>query len=625
MSSLLPSVQPRQAHGRVPIKAVKSLIWRLLTWQRLLIVALLVIHGGLLAWSGYRNSPGLDEVAHLPAGISHWELGRFELYRVNPPLVRMIAAIPLLFTDVKTTWDEFSENPLLRPEFSIGRQFFRNNGEIAFWYFTLARWACIPLSLLGGYVCFRWARELYGVEAGFVALTLWCFSPNILANAAMITPDAGAASLGILAGYCFWHWLKSPDWLKATGAGLALGAAELTKTTWIVLYGLWPLLWMIWRTSSSDAPTSRMQQGAGNDPIPDKAPIQQLLYILFLSVYVLNLAYGFEGSFRALNKYQFISRSLGGAEAHETPGNRFASWSIGRFPVPLPQNYVLGIDVQRHDFERKKWSYLRGEWKFGGWWYWYLYALAVKVPVGTMLLTILAAVVAICWRPLWLKWQDELVLIAPAAVVLVLVSSQTGFSRYLRYLLPMVPFCFVWISQAVRCVSRKRWGLAVLGGVALSWSVISSLVVHPHSLSYFNELAGGPLGGPAHLLDANIDWGQDLLNLKRWYAAHGEVRPLYLQYFGLIDPKDAGIVFKPIPKKPQQEGEPRVPWTHKLRPGWYAISVNDLYGYDRNGGHESYFAYLRDLKPVAMAGYSIYIYDLTSADIDRIATPNRMR
>ncbi|MEJ7640497.1 MAG: hypothetical protein WKF75_21635 [Singulisphaera sp.] len=47
-------------------------------------VALLSVHAGMLAWIGYRNSPILDEVAHLPAGISHWRFGTFDLYRVNP-------------------------------------------------------------------------------------------------------------------------------------------------------------------------------------------------------------------------------------------------------------------------------------------------------------------------------------------------------------------------------------------------------------------------------------------------------------------------------------------------------------------------------------------------------------
>jgi hypothetical protein len=55
----------------------------------------------------------------------------------------------------------------------------------------------------------------------------------------------------------------------------------------------------------------------------------------------------------------------------------------------------------------------------------------------------------------------------------------------------------------------------------LAWSVGSSLWYYPHSLSYFNELVGGPMGGPKHLLDSNIDWGQDLFYLKDWLDANG--------------------------------------------------------------------------------------------------------
>ena len=53
--------------------------------------------------------------------------------------------------------------------------FLKANGPKSFWLVTLGRWACIPFSLLGGYVCFRWAYELYGSGSGLLALALWCF------------------------------------------------------------------------------------------------------------------------------------------------------------------------------------------------------------------------------------------------------------------------------------------------------------------------------------------------------------------------------------------------------------------------------------------------------------------
>ena len=54
------------------------------------VLALMTIQTGLLIHSAKVHSPTWDEVGHLAAGLSHWELGRFELYSVNPPLVRTI-------------------------------------------------------------------------------------------------------------------------------------------------------------------------------------------------------------------------------------------------------------------------------------------------------------------------------------------------------------------------------------------------------------------------------------------------------------------------------------------------------------------------------------------------------
>lgn len=59
--------------------------------------------------------------------------------------------------------------------------------------------------------------------------------------------------------------------------------------------------------------------------------------------------------------------------------------------------------------------------------------------------------------------------------------------------------------------ARTHALLATTVAIAFTASIGSALATYPHTLSYFNELAGGPLNGPAHLLDANVDWGQDLL------------------------------------------------------------------------------------------------------------------
>jgi hypothetical protein len=115
--------------------------------------------------------------------------------RVNPPLARMVATIPVLPAASKTDWTQYDDHVGARSERFVREDFIEANGRRIFWLHTLARWACIPFSLLGGYVCALWARELYGRLAGLVALTFSCFSPNIVAHAQLITPDLGAAAV----------------------------------------------------------------------------------------------------------------------------------------------------------------------------------------------------------------------------------------------------------------------------------------------------------------------------------------------------------------------------------------------------------------------------------------------
>jgi 4-amino-4-deoxy-L-arabinose transferase-like glycosyltransferase len=590
-----------------------------LAWTSRLLVLLLFIHGSLLAWAATRHSPTIDEVGHLAAGLNHWQTGAFDLYRVNPPLVRTVATLPLALKGIKAPEPTGKTAPPHRPEFELGRQFVRDNGERAFRCFTVARWACLPFALLGLYVCYRWARDLYGPWAGLLAGALWCFCPNVLANGQMITPDTGAAAFGLAACYLFWRWLRAPSWGRALAAGVTLGLAELCKASWVLLFPLWPLLWALWRVSRRPAEAGRSWRREG----------LQLSLALFLALDVLNLGYGFEGTGEALGRLRFVSQALSREGKAGERENRFAGTGLGDLPVPLPRNYVEGIDVQKRDFERGFQSYLRGEWRHGGWWYYYLYGLGVKLPLGTLLLLLLALLSAAAARGAGPGWRAEAVLLAPGLLLLALVSSQTGFNHHLRYALPALPFLFVWAGRAAALApARPRaWG-ALVGG-ALACSAAGSLAVYPHSLSYFNALAGGPLRGSEHLVDSNVDWGQDLLYLRRWLEGHPEAKPLGLAYFGFVDPRAAGIHFALPPRGPTAAADRVKSGYEQLgpKPGWYAVSVTLLRGYsypvpDGTGRSlyldQPYYEYFQRFRPVATAGYSIFIYHLEREDCDRV-------
>jgi hypothetical protein len=112
-------------------------------------------------------------------------------------------------------------------------------------------------------------------------------------------------------------------------------------------------------------------------------------------------------------------------------------------------------------------------------------------------------------------------------------------------------------------------------------------------------LGGGPTGGHYHLIDANIDWGQDMWYLKRRLDRHPEAHPLQLSCYTIIDPKYFGIESS----KPPRDGP---------QPGWYAMSVHSIHSRTEN-----YLYFLR-FRPVAMAGYSIYIYYITLEEANRM-------
>jgi hypothetical protein len=365
---------------------------------------------------------------------------------------------------------------------------------------------------------------------------------------------------------------------------------------------------------------------------------------MVVALYILNLGYGFEGSVTRLGDYKFVSTSLGAEDgAGKAPtggGNRFADSCLAELPVPLPKHYLLGMDLQRRDFEDYGLpSYLAGKFSSKGWWYYYLYALAIKVPLGTWLLVLLAAV-----SPLLVRrstkphdqdasapaWRDEFVLLCPAVVIVVFVSSQTGFSEHMRYVLPAFPFVFIWTGRIGPCLGRDHRVLTGIATAAFLWSIGSSLAVYPHSLSYFNELVGGPTGGPDHLLQSNVDWGQDLLFLKCWLDEHPEAKPLRLAYFGYCDPKYFGIDYiAPDAPTPVANGAASA----KLPPGWYAISVNFVGGmphfsYKGDGTEMNYaqdaLTPFQKLKPTATAGYSIYIYHVSATDAELMQTQHRV-
>jgi hypothetical protein len=583
---------------------------------------IVVIVAGNLLELGFRvdRFPNIDEVAHLPAGISHWKFERFDMYRVNPPLVRTVATIPNYLANTSYSWNLYDNSVGSRPEFTIGRDKL-DQVKINHWKdFVYARLVALSFMILLSVVLMRWLGKLLGPYA-LVCLCTWLwFCPNLKANAPTILPDVGAVATGVLACYMFWLYWKTPSWEQVVACGVGLGFALLSKLTWLSAILSLPatlclclLLFPESRSKRSVAMTAR-----------------HVFCILVLALAVVHVGYLFEDSVVPLRQYEFVSQVLGGTEATmANPGNRFKEGWLGMLPIPVPKNFILGIDHLKMEVEQKYWSFFLGEWKFGSWPHYYLMTTLFKTPEPTLLAAALGLGVLIVgtWRKMVAPEVISMFLFLgiPALVAFVSVSWQGGFNHHHRYVLMIYPPMFALAAYVASPVAVQllRFRPPFLGPekrsiaipLALTLAVLSaasSLRVHPYYTSYFNTLSGGPEYG-WHLLGfSNIDWGQDILEVDKWLKAHPDRRPLVmdLDYSGMNgDLFDVPTSMPPKLPKGASIDEVRKSITETQ---WWIISVKKLYNLPDQKGLE----YLQQIQPVERIAYAYHVYRIDPLPAD---------
>jgi hypothetical protein len=573
---------------------------------------LLLILGLQVLLSMRQISITYDEFAHLPAGYSYLKTGDFRMYSHNPPLIKLITAFPLLFMDVRlpqsSYWD--SEEVPVRPWF-YGVDFMRANRAEYLHLFFYARLMTLLLSGLLGLLVFLWSREFYGTPAGCFSLFLYVFCPNILAQSGLATVDLGTSLTMFLAVYCFYRYLKArtcgPPSLRLLTlllSGITLGLALISKFTGLLLFILYPIL-LCWqfidyrkkpRTTDNSCHTL----------------IIHFLGIVLIALLTVHMGYAFQGSFSPLGSYHFTSNFL-------KPLNHPLLKNI---PVPLPFYYLKGFDNQKVKEEYGSETMLLGKVSRTGWWYYYFFVLLFKVPIPIFIFLTLIFLRRISGKrqPL----GDDIFLLGPIGVILIafsLVRLQLG----IRYILPILPFLFVYVGQTVhllqknkkvqeftwmkdlgqQATGKKPWLTALVMGSSV-WYLISSLSIYPNYLSYFNELAGGPQNGYRVLSDANLDVGQGLIQLKKYLTEQG-IERVNLLYFGWVDPSLYGIQADQFP--------------HLSPHGVYAISVAYLQGIpfirmDTQGRvyrlPPEFFEVFKNLEPEARIANSIFIYNTHS-------------
>lgn len=441
-----------------------------------------------------RLSATSDEVPHLAAGYSYWQTRDFRMNPEHPPLVKLIAALPLLF--IRPALDTSNPDWREASEWVFGFIFLYNNDadRILFW----SRMPMIALAALGAFITFLWARDLFGPSAGLFAAGLYAFSPNILAHGMLVTTDVPLGSFYLLTLYLFWKQGNQPTWRSNLLIGFSLGAVMTSKYSGAFV----PLLLVIlaalraWRSENRRSQT--------------KIELLGLCIMAAASLFIIGGAYLFTHS----------------------PLLYFTNSAFVNANHPATYPY-----------------YLLGHVKPKGWWYYYFVAFPLKATPVTILVLLFATIRS--FAGFINRWAETILLLGIAfyAAVIAFGAHDIG----VRYLLPVLPLLFIWGSRVVPECMKTRAGTALVAAllVCQAWSGLSAF---PNYIPYFNEWAGGAEKGPDYLDDSNVDWGQGIKQAAAYVKARGLKNVVIWSFSPFDNPEYYGLP----PNIPGNEALPRL-------------------------------------------------------------------
>jgi hypothetical protein len=559
-----------------------------------------------LGFSGralFEESPVYDEIAYLPAGYSNAALGDFRMDPEHPLLLKLYAALPLFFQDVHlpaegSSWKDGDQ-------WAFGYRFFYQSGNRPGLLLISGRLMVLTWGLVLVISIYAVARERFGGLGGLVAFILAASCPSLIAHAHYVTMDLLVTTLMFLTVVAAERWIRQPSPWRAAQAGILLGGALLTKHSALFLLIVLPLFltFGLVRRRRSLVPAS--PAGVSRTWV---MICLSLLCWCGIPLFLIWSAYRFRYS-PSYDDFAFPWDSL---PPHDTMTGKLVN--LARKGHLLPEAYLFGLShVDAHTVTGHE-AYALGHYSKTGWWWYFPFAVLVKTPVSELILLGWGMLSGFRRSPddrlahlMWLVW--------PATFGVFCIATKINIG--IRYILPVIPFLIVLAGGILglrECTGPWRRQRVIILGLA-TMGLLEGYFTAPHFLSYFNWPARLLAERHELLADSNLDWGQDLARLKEYLDAN-KIPKIKLSYFGSASPGDLGIRHQILPGfNLYSHFEPGEPESSSWRAGdWVAISATNLVGVylpDKL----FYQKLLRNLKPVATVGRSIYLYRIP-ADYD---------
>jgi hypothetical protein len=570
----------RRAVSRYPAAAICSL--------------LLLVMGGNLFSNAWRETLTNDELVHVPSGYQYLVAGNFRLNPEHPPLVKMLACLPLLVIRPRVYLEpDGGEQEFARFTVLASLEFWQMNQprfqRIAFW----SRAPIVLLTLALGVVIFVYGRRLFGARAALLAVALFTFEPTMLAHGWIVHTDIAAALSYLLFFFALQGHYREPTWSRACCLGLVTGFALLTKFSLAILMPIFSLT-LVYIAVRANRP------GIARRDLVLQGCLASAIVLLLI-----NAAYYFQHPALATPEAKFIAGTAPTVLAAE----RITAW-LKLLSRVFPTYYLFGLyTVFAHNHFGHPTSLL-GHYSSFGWWYYFPVAFALKTSLPFLLLSV-AAVGWALWAGISGREKKLITLLLPAAIYLA-VSMSSSINIGVRHLAPVFPFLFLLGGALLdRLLKASRVKVPrVLVVVVLGWILTDGVRAYPDYLSSTNSLA---FGKPAWTLlsDSNVEWGQNIGELARYLEQRGEKQLVGSLSGGWASPPLYGIKLLDFAPPDLQSASTR----------YVAIGAGFLNGStvppgmtDANGAElseeqrQNYFAKYRVLVPERVFGNSIYLY-----------------
>ncbi|MDQ3256887.1 MAG: glycosyltransferase family 39 protein [Acidobacteriota bacterium] len=531
-----------------------------------------------------RKSITIDEATHIPAGYYHLVDGKFRFNNEHPPLIKMFAAVPLLFIQPAAP-------PLPEAGPAKSHREYAANAIWSFWgsntvrFETISFWSRVPMIVIAlalGALIFIYTRQLFGPRAAVFAVALFSLEPAVLAHGRVVQTDVPVALAYLFFFFALHAYASVPTMNRAIGLGLASGLALVTKFSMIViapiLVSAFALVWI-----------ASPRRGQRRTQLASQAIVAALAALL-----IINAAYYFHSRQLEAAEVEFISVN--------TPSHfNEVMFSLRAFSKVVPTDFLYGIYKVLVLNRKGHPASLLGMYSEHGWWYYFPVAFALKTTLPFLLLCG-AALVWAGWRLFVNREKYFFALIIPLGIYTAL-SMTTNINVGIRHFLPAFPFLFIlggaFLDYLLRLQRARRMAIAVVA-LSLCWMCAETVRAYPHYMSYMNQLAWQHPRWH-YLSDSNIEWGDDVRALAEYLRARDEtkVRARLLGGRGILD--QYGVEYVDL-----LPSSPDVPLPETR---YVAIGASFLSGtFVPFEGARNFFAEYRQRTPEAVFGNSIYLY-----------------